>query len=68
LYKGKPAAKIEGQASLKTFSYTLIMSFATFSLLAALAATTVSAHGYVNNASIGGVEYTVSALLNTSFA
>ncbi|KAH9206444.1 glycosyl hydrolase family 61-domain-containing protein [Leptodontidium sp. 2 PMI_412] len=34
------------------------MSFATFSLLAALAATTVSAHGYVNNASIGGVEYT----------
>ncbi|KAG4423533.1 hypothetical protein IFR04_003356 [Cadophora malorum] len=33
------------------------MSFATFSILAALAAT-VSAHGYVNNASIGGVSYT----------
>ncbi len=37
------------------------MSFATFSILAALAAT-VSAHGYVNNASIGGVSYTVRFL------
>ncbi|KAI9053814.1 hypothetical protein LZ554_002762 [Drepanopeziza brunnea f. sp. 'monogermtubi'] len=33
------------------------MSFASFTLFAALAATTVSAHGYVEVATIGGVEY-----------
>lgn len=47
------------QASKSSQTHSFIMSFATFSLLAALAAT-ASAHGYVDNATIAGVEYTVN--------
>lgn len=58
-WKGKQVSNLLNYAHL-LFALR-IMSFATFSIIAALAAT-VSAHGYVNNASIGGVDYTVSLL------